>query len=106
VTPPGVWNRKARDLALARGFDDARTIRLFASLNVAMMDSFIACWRSKFQWWTVRPVNAIREKKGAPSGAPQLSAPTAVSRQGRGGTQGVTAYGLGKFLSVAAAAFR
>jgi membrane-associated phospholipid phosphatase len=62
VTPAGVWNRHARRVALARRLDVAETTRLYATLNVAMMDAFIACWHAKLKWWTQRPVTAIRDK--------------------------------------------
>lgn len=62
VTPPGVWNRKAMDLVAGRGWGTAEAARLLAALNVAMSDALVACWRAKFEHWTVRPVNVIREK--------------------------------------------
>jgi membrane-associated phospholipid phosphatase len=27
-----------------------------------MMDAFIACWHTKYKWWTVRPITVIRER--------------------------------------------
>jgi len=61
VTPGGVWNLHAKKLALEGGLDAAQAARVFATLNVAMMDAFIACWNAKFKWWTERPVTVIRE---------------------------------------------
>jgi membrane-associated phospholipid phosphatase len=65
VTPGGVWNLHAKKLAVEGGLDAAQAARLFAALNVAMMDAFIACWHAKFKWWTERPVTVIREKLDA-----------------------------------------
>ncbi len=62
VTPPGVWNRKAMELAKARGLGTTDAARMLAALNVAMSDALVACWRAKFEHWTLRPVNAIRDK--------------------------------------------
>jgi PAP2 superfamily len=62
VTPAGVWNLKADDLARAGKLSPPETLRLFASLNVAMMDAFIACWHAKYKWWTIRPVSVIRDR--------------------------------------------
>jgi hypothetical protein len=62
VTPAGVWNRIALELVRSAKLDSDHAARVFAALNVAMMDAFIACWRTKFSWWTVRPVSAIRER--------------------------------------------
>jgi membrane-associated phospholipid phosphatase len=34
---------------------------LFAALNTAQADAFIACWDAKFAYWSLRPVTAIRQ---------------------------------------------
>lgn len=65
VSPAGVWNLKAMQAARDHGYDEARTIRLLAAVNVAMMDAFISCWDTKFTYWTERPVTAIRAKYDA-----------------------------------------
>ena len=62
VTPAGVWNRHALDVVQKRRLDSAQTARLFAALNTAMMDAFIACWNTKFSYWTQRPVTAVRAR--------------------------------------------
>jgi len=62
VTPPGVWNTKARDLVLKYKLDTAAAARVFAALNVAMADAMIAAWRVKYEHWTQRPVTAIQAK--------------------------------------------
>lgn len=74
VTPPGVWNRKAINLVARHRLDTAETARLLAALNVAMADALVACWRAKFEHWTVRPVNVIREQLD-PSFLPYLFTP-------------------------------
>jgi len=61
ATPPGVWNLHARELVLDRKLGAAAAARVFSTLNVAMMDALIACWYTKFKWWTERPVTVIRE---------------------------------------------
>ncbi len=60
VTPSGHWNVIALELVDDVGFGTRRTARLFAALNTAQADAFIACWDSKFTYWSVRPVTAIR----------------------------------------------
>ena len=65
VTPAGVWNRHAQRLAREEHLDLEISVRLFAALNIAMADAFIACWHAKFVWWTQRPVTAIRERLDA-----------------------------------------
>jgi membrane-associated phospholipid phosphatase len=62
VTPAGVWNLKAADLAQDEKLSPSETVRLFAALNVAMTDALIACWHAKYKWWTIRPVSVIRER--------------------------------------------
>lgn len=75
VTPAGVWNQRARELVLRRELDSTHAARLFATVNAAMMDAFIACWHAKFKWWTVRPVSMIREHID-PAYLPPILTPT------------------------------
>ena len=61
VTPAGVWNNHARGLALEHKLNDANTTLLYAALNIAMADAFVAAWHAKYKWWTQRPITAIRD---------------------------------------------
>ena len=61
VTPPGHWNVIALDLVREADWGTLATARLFAALNTAQADAFIACWDAKFAYWSLRPVTAIRE---------------------------------------------
>jgi hypothetical protein len=60
VTPPGHWNVIALDLAPSAGRSTLRTAQLFAALNTAQADAFIACWDAKYAYWSLRPVTAVR----------------------------------------------
>jgi PAP2 superfamily len=60
VTPPGHWNMIAIALVRETGWSTLRTSGLFAALNTAQADAFIACWDAKFTYWSLRPVTAIR----------------------------------------------
>jgi membrane-associated phospholipid phosphatase len=61
VTPPGHWNQIAIDLVRgAGGWPTLRTAWLFAALNTAQADAFIACWDAKYTYWSIRPITAIR----------------------------------------------
>jgi hypothetical protein len=62
VTPAGVWNLMAADLVRNGKLSPPETVRLFAALNVAMMDAFTACWHAKYKWWTIRPISVIRDR--------------------------------------------
>jgi hypothetical protein len=61
VTPPGHWNRIARELAETRSQSLGENARLFALLNVALADAAIACWDMKYTCNLWRPVTAIQE---------------------------------------------
>ena len=74
ATPPGVWNLKARALADKHNFSNEMRTRMYAALNVAMMDATIACWHAKYTWWTARPITRIR-KEMAPAFLPYLVTP-------------------------------
>lgn len=59
VTPPGLWNNKARELAAGKKLSEKERLRVLSTLNVAMMDASIACWHAKYTWWVQRPFTAI-----------------------------------------------
>ena len=59
-TPAGHWNEIALDLVESAGTSTNETARLFAYLNAAEIDSAIAFFESKYLWWSIRPVSAIR----------------------------------------------
>lgn len=52
---PGRWNLIASDMAAQHHFDAAQSARMFAVLNVAMMDTHVACWDRKYAYWEIRP---------------------------------------------------
>ena len=59
-TAPQNWNPAARQVAIARGLTLSQNARLFALLNLAGADAFIACWDVKYTYNQWRPVTAIR----------------------------------------------
>ncbi len=68
----GSVNRLARELVVERSTDLWTAARLFAYLNVALYDGYIAVWDSKYEYDHWRPVTAIRaaEADGNPDTAP------------------------------------
>ena len=54
------WNRIARVVAAERGLGLQSTARLFALLNMAMSDGYVAGWDAKFHYDFWRPITAIR----------------------------------------------
>ncbi|TVQ59791.1 MAG: phosphatase PAP2 family protein [Phycisphaerales bacterium] len=61
VTPPGMWNNIAQQVATGAGNTITENARLFAMLNVALADAAIAAWDCKYvdDFW--RPLTAIHE---------------------------------------------
>ena len=55
------WNRIARQLSDGRSLDLWDSARLFALLNFAVADGYIAVFESKYLYNLWRPVSAIRE---------------------------------------------
>jgi membrane-associated phospholipid phosphatase len=53
--PPGHWNLIASDLITRDHIGAARAARVFAVLNIAMMDTHVACWDRKYTYWEIRP---------------------------------------------------
>jgi hypothetical protein len=58
---PQGWNRIARVIAAPRGLDLWSQARLFALVNIAIADGFIAGWNIRYFYNFWRPVTAIRE---------------------------------------------
>jgi hypothetical protein len=55
-TPPGHWNEILQGiLEEGEAPPETRVLRLLSLLNIATMDAGIACWRTKFTYWTPRP---------------------------------------------------
>ena len=54
------WNRIGRIVAAERSLGLQSTARLFALLNMAMSDAYVAGWDSKYHYGLWRPVTAIR----------------------------------------------
>jgi hypothetical protein len=59
-TPAGHWNAIALRLVRARGLSTPKAALVFATMNTAQADAFIACWDAKYAYWSERPVTAIR----------------------------------------------
>jgi hypothetical protein len=57
---PLAWNRLARAVSFSRGLDLWENARLFALLNLAMADGYIASWDAKYHYNFWRPITAIR----------------------------------------------
>jgi hypothetical protein len=74
VTPAGHWNQIALDLLADEPRNTLQTARVFAALNTAQADAFIACWDAKFTYWSIRPVTAIRELLD-PAWSPLIATP-------------------------------
>lgn len=55
LTPPGLWVQIAADLIAAHGLGAAEAAQVYAALGVALHDSAVACWDSKYTHWLARP---------------------------------------------------
>ncbi len=58
-TPPGHWNKIAKDYVIKYALNPLRTARTFAYLNMAMMDGGISCWDTKYYYHYPRPIQLI-----------------------------------------------
>jgi hypothetical protein len=57
--PFGFWARNLRAIAVERNTQTAQSARFFAMMHVALADSLIGCWDSKYYYNSWRPVTAI-----------------------------------------------
>ncbi len=60
TSPGGHWNDIARAMSLKRGLKVAESARLFAVLNVALADTCITIWDTKYYYNFWRPCTAIQ----------------------------------------------
>ena len=103
VTPPGHWNQIALEVVADKPRNTIQTARLFAALNTAQADAFIACWDAKFTYWSTRPVTAIRDLLD-PSWSPLIATPPFPSYvSGHSSTSGAAAAVLAGFFPSRAA---
>jgi PAP2 superfamily protein len=58
---PQGWNRITREVVAARKLDDWESARLFALVNLALADGYIAGFEAKYHYGYWRPATAIRE---------------------------------------------
>jgi hypothetical protein len=58
-TPPGHWNRYAKEKSVSYRLSPVRTARVFAYMNMAIMDAGISCWDVKYYYHYPRPIQAI-----------------------------------------------
>ncbi len=67
-TPPGHWSRQASNLCFENKFSEVNTARTLALVCTAMMDAGIACWETKYYYYTPRPQQfGIKTSVGLPN---------------------------------------
>lgn len=62
-TPPGHWNRFAKEFLIEYQMNPLRSARTFAYLNMAMTDGGISCWDAKYYYHYPRPIQTIKDFK-------------------------------------------
>ncbi len=58
-TPPGHWNRFAKDFIIKYKMNPIRSARTFAYMNMAIMDAGISCWDAKYYYHYPRPIQTM-----------------------------------------------
>jgi hypothetical protein len=106
VTPPGHWNLIALQLVRSKGLSTPQAALVFAALNTAQADAFIAAWDAKYTYWSVRPVTAIRHELD-PNWSPYIYTPSFPSYvSGHATTSGAAAQVLSYFFPENAASLQ
>jgi hypothetical protein len=105
VTPAGHWNQIAMEQVTKAKLDDKDTARLFALLNVAEADTFIAAWDAKYHYWTVRPVTAAKWLLNVTMVPPILTPPFPSYVSGHAAFSGAAARVLGAYFPADAKRF-
>ena len=58
-TPPGHWNRLATNMIIKYRYNPVRAARVYAYMNMAIMDAGVSCWDAKYYYNYPRPIQAI-----------------------------------------------
>ncbi|MDX2301493.1 MAG: phosphatase PAP2 family protein [Microscillaceae bacterium] len=58
-TPPGHWNRIAKEMLIKYQSNPLRSARTFAYMNMAIMDGGISCWDTKYYYHYPRPIQTM-----------------------------------------------
>lgn len=58
-TPPGHWNRFAKESIVQYKLNPIRSARVFAYMNMAIVDAGISCWDTKYYYHYPRPIQTI-----------------------------------------------
>lgn len=58
-TPPGHWNKFAKDFIIQYKMNPVRAARTFAYMNMAIQDAGISCWDTKYYYHYPRPIQTI-----------------------------------------------
>lgn len=58
-TPPGHWNRFAKESIVSHSYNPLRAARTLAYMNMAIMDAGISCWDAKYYYHYPRPIQTI-----------------------------------------------
>jgi len=96
VTPPGHWNRIAQELVRKHRLPDDEATSLFAKLNIALADTFIAVWHTKYYHWTARPVTMAKVVLGVDMKSAILTPPFPSYVSGHAAFSGAAARILGE----------
>lgn len=60
-TPPGHWVALQHALVTQLDLDLAQTLEMYTLTNLAMADSFISTWESKYRYQLIRPITYVRQ---------------------------------------------
>jgi membrane-associated phospholipid phosphatase len=83
--PAGRWNKIAADLILEHHLNELRSARVFALVNMALMDAGISAWETKYHYLTKRPSQvdpAITTPVGEPNSPSYTCSHAAFSAAG------------------------
>jgi hypothetical protein len=61
-TPPGHLLSVATQVLRKENWNLAKTAETYAKVGIALGDSFVSCWRCKYQYNLLRPISYIRSK--------------------------------------------
>lgn len=98
VTPAGHWNQIAMRYSTTHHLDATTTAQLYAELNMALADTYISAWDSKYHYWSIRPVTAAKKILGITFKPAILTPPFPSYVSGHAATSGAASEILAQYF--------
>jgi len=74
-TPPGHWISIVNGILQDGDYSLADAAEIYAKLGIALSDSFVSCWKEKYEYNLIRPITYIQENIDSTWNTPKVTDP-------------------------------